>query len=68
VARKSAVKTVQAGAGELLRETQEAIGRLLRENRALKARNLKLDAELKRVSDGWDTINQLARAAPRRRR
>lgn len=53
---------------QLLAETQALVGKLLAENRALKARNLKLTAEVERVTKGWDQIKKLARLAPRARR
>lgn len=55
-------------AEQILKETQELVSRLVRENRTLKARNLKLGAELERVTRGWETIKRLAREAPRLRR
>jgi len=55
-------------ADQILKETQELVSRLVRENRTLKARNLKLGAELDRLTRGWETIKRLAREAPRLRR
>lgn len=53
---------------ELLAQTQALVTRLVRENRDLKARNLKLSAELERLSKGWEQIRKLAGQAPRLRR
>ncbi|GAC1654618.1 MAG: hypothetical protein NVS9B1_06040 [Candidatus Dormibacteraceae bacterium] len=54
-------------AEQILKETQELVSRLVRENRTLKARTLKLGAELDRVTRGWEAIKRLAREAPRLR-
>jgi hypothetical protein len=53
---------------KLVTETTGMVGQLLRENRALRAENVKLSRELERVSQGWEEVRKLARAAPRRRR
>lgn len=44
------------------------VDRLLAENRRLRSHNLRLDAEVKRLSQGWEEIKRLARGAPKRRR
>jgi cell division protein FtsB len=53
---------------QLLSDTQEMVSKVLRENRSLRARNVRLERELERLSDGWDQIKKLAQAAPRRAR
>lgn len=47
-------------------ETQDLVTKLVRENRTLRARNVKLERELERLSSGWEQIMQLARSAPRK--
>ncbi|HEX6487303.1 MAG TPA: hypothetical protein VF137_00315 [Candidatus Dormibacteraeota bacterium] len=56
------------GLSRLLGETTEVVSKLLRENRTLKAQNKRLEAELDRISKGWDDLRRLARSAPRSRR
>jgi cell division protein FtsB len=60
--------TAKAGVPEILADTQRMVTRLVAENRALKSQNKKLDAELTRVSKGWELIRALARKAPRKSR
>lgn len=52
----------------MLDDARRAVERLLAENRRLRAQNLTLDAEVKRLSEGWEQVKRLARAAPSRRR
>ena len=61
-------KPVADGLSRLVSDTSAAITRLVNENRTLKAENKRLEAELDRISKGWDDLRRLARAAPRRRR
>lgn len=56
------------GLARLLGETTDVVARLVKENRTLKAQNKRLEAELDRISKGWEDLRKLARAAPRGRR
>ena len=51
----------------LVADTDSMVARLIGENRALRARNLELERRVEQLSEGWDVIRRLARAAPRRR-
>jgi hypothetical protein len=66
--RTGRAKPVADGLSRLLSDTSDVVSRLLKENRTLKAQNKRLEAELDRVSRGWDDLRRLARSAPRSRR
>ena len=66
--RTGRAKPVADGLTRLVSDTGEVVSRLLKENRTLKAQNKRLEAELDRISKGWDDLRRLARSAPRGRR
>lgn len=66
--RTGRAKPVAEGLSRLISDTSDVVTRLVRENRTLKAQNERLEAELDRISKGWEDIRRLARSAPRNRR
>jgi cell division protein FtsB len=66
--RTGRAKPVADGLSRLISDTSDFVGRLVKENRTLKAQNKRLEAELDRISKGWDDVRRLARSAPRSRR